>query len=277
MTPRTSPPDLSGRRGLNQIQGTRRIVAVMGTVFSIDLRDLHPGADAVDEVVAWWRWVDRTFSTYRLDSEISRLVDGSLRPSDCAPEVRHVLDLCAQASRASGGYFTDRPRGRLDPSGMVKGWSAEVASGVLLQAGSAHHCITAGGDVQCAGRPAAGEVWRIGVVDPSDPQRLLAVVAASETPRLAVATSGTAERGLHVIDPSTGSPAAELASLTVVASDLTLADWTATAAFAMGHDSRPWLEQTDGVEAYAVTPRGDYWCTSGFAQRGQILTAPLDC
>ena len=131
-------------------------------------------------MVAWWRWVDETFSTYRPDSQISRLAEGSLRLDACAPEVRHVLDLCEQAATASGGYFTDHPGGRLDPSGMVKGWSVEVASDMLLRAGSEHHCITAGGDVRCAGVPGAGDAWRVGVVDPFDPQRVLAVVAASQ-------------------------------------------------------------------------------------------------
>lgn len=259
-----SPPVQSAQPSPDQIEGTRRIVSVMGTVFTVDLRDLDPGAPAVDEVVAWWHWVDRTFSTYRPDSQISQLADGSLRPDGCAPEVRHVLSLCEQASRASDGYFTDRPGGRLDPSGMVKGWSVEVASDMLLQAGSMHHCITAGGDVQCTGVPEAGDVWRVGVVDPFDPQHLLAVLAAPTTSRLAVATSGTAERGPHIIDPHTGTPAAELASITVVATDLTRADWTATAAFAMGHDSRPWLEAIDGLEGYAVTADGDCWYTDGF-------------
>lgn len=249
----------------------------MGTVFTLDVRDLDPAAAAVDEVVAWWQWVDDTFSTYRPDSQITRLANGSLLLDECAPEVRHVLDLCQQAATASGGYFTDHPKGRLDPSGMVKGWGVEVASNLLLRAGSEHHCITAGGDVQCVGVPGPGDAWRIGIVDPSDRHRLLAVASPSSAQhaRLAVATSGTAERGPHIIDPVAGTFASELASITVVGTDLTLVDWAATAAFAMGHDSRPWLDGLDGVDAYAVTPDGEYWCTDGFEALAQILTDPL--
>lgn len=280
MIPTTSSPTSSlaaavvHQPRVDRIRGTRRIVEVMGTVFTIDVRDLDPAAAAIDEVVAWWRWVDQTFSTYRPDSEIARLADGSLLLDECAPEVRHVLGLCQQAAVASSGYFTDHPGGRLDPSGMVKGWSVEVASGMLLQAGAEHHCITAGGDVRCEGVPGTGDVWRVGVVDPFDPHHLLAVVA-SQTSRVAVATSGTAERGPHIIDPVTGTAAGELASITVVGTDLTVADWTATAAFARGHDSLPWLERIAGVEAYAVTAHGDYWCTDGFEKLGQILADPL--
>lgn len=249
----------------------------MGTVFTVDLRDLDPGAPAVDEVVAWWHWVDQTFSTYRPDSQISQLADGSLQVDECAPEVRHVLGLCEQAARVSRGYFTDHPGGRLDPSGMVKGWSVEVASDMLLQSGAEHYCIAAGGDIRCAGVPQAGDTWRIGVADPFDPHHLLAVVAASQTSGLAVATSGTAERGPHVINPVTGRAAGKLASITVVGTDLTIADWTATAALAMGRDSLAWLERIDSIEAYAVTAHGDSWCTDGFERFGQIVADPRRC
>ncbi len=274
MIPR--PKRLSQERqpSVDLVHGTRRIVSVMGTVFTMDLRDLDPTSAEVDAVVAWWHWVDATFSTYRPDSQVARLADGSLHLDGCAPEVSHVLGLCAQAALASGGYFTAHPGGRLDPSGMVKGWSVEVASDLLLQAGSQHHCITAGGDVRCAGVPEFGDVWRIGIVDPFDPHRLLTVVSPRQESRLAVATSGTAERGDHIIDPLTGTAAGELASVTVVATDLTVADWTATAAFAMGHDSWPWLERINGVEAYAVTDQGDHWCTHGFEKMGEIARSP---
>lgn len=261
---------------VDRVIGTRRIVQVMGTMFTIDVRDIEPLAPAVGDVGAWWRWVDRTFSTYRPDSEVSRLATGTLGLDDVAPEVRHVLDLCDGASSASGGYFTSRPGGRLDPSGMVKGWSVDVASDILRRAGSEDHCIVAGGDVLCQGAPNADEPWRIGVVDPFEPGRLLAALSPASTSRWAVATSGTAERGDHIVDPVHDRPAGDLASVTVVASTLTVADWMATAAFAMGHESRGWLEQHEGVEAYAVTAEGDHWCTDGFEAMGERLATPGD-
>ena len=53
------------------------------------------GADAAaDEVFAWLRWVDATFSTYRADSEISRLDRGELTLADAHPLVREVLGQC---------------------------------------------------------------------------------------------------------------------------------------------------------------------------------------
>ena len=79
----------------------------------------------------------------------------------------------------------------------------------------------------------------------------------------AVATSGTYERGEHVVDPHTGRPATELVSLTVVGRSLTFADGYATAAFAMGRKGAEWLAALDGYEAFAITSDGLTLATPG--------------
>ena len=80
----------------------------------------------------------------------------------------------------------------------------------------------------------------------------------------AVATSGVAERGPHILNPHTGRPATGLASLTVVGSTLAATDAYATAAFAMGPAARDWVESLDGYEAFAIATGGQVWQTSGF-------------
>ena len=80
----------------------------------------------------------------------------------------------------------------------------------------------------------------------------------------AVATSGVAERGMHIIDPHTGRPPAGLASITLVGARLAETDAFATAAFAMGPGARDWVESLDGYEAFAITAAGPTWQTSGF-------------
>lgn len=81
---------------------------------------------------------------------------------------------------------------------------------------------------------------------------------------LAIATSGTAERGPHIRDPHNGEPATSLASITLTGPRLTTTDAYATAAFAMGDAARTWVESLDGYEALAITPDGQAWHTSGF-------------
>src|SRR4051812_20905340 len=57
---------------------------IMGMPIGIDVRD--EGVD-VEATFAWLREMDATFSTYRDDSEISRLDRGEIALADCRPEV----------------------------------------------------------------------------------------------------------------------------------------------------------------------------------------------
>jgi len=278
-------PEVSGR--------VRHAEPVMGTMVSFDVPAAAVAGGSLDAAVRWLHWVDRVFSPYRPDSEVSLLAAARITVDDCAPEVAEVIGACAEIRLRSGGYFTDAPGGVFDPSGYVKGWAVERAAAILSQAGSVSHLVNGGGDVQCAGgRPRSGpgaatpsgtsgssgssgssgpsgpsgrtaEPWRVGIADPFHRGRLALVVEAADS---AVATSGTAERGAHIIDPHLGRPASGLASLTVVGPSLALADAYATAAFAMGPvGARDWTESLPDYEAYAITEAGDTWQTTGFA------------
>ncbi|WP_326581567.1 FAD:protein FMN transferase [Actinacidiphila glaucinigra] len=237
----------------------------MGTVFSFDVRDRATSAirDALDRAVRHLHSVDAIFSTYRPDSAVSRLARGEIGLADCPPEVHEVLALCARAADDSDGWFSITAGGALDPSGLVKGWATENASRMLHEAGAHHTCVNGGGDIRVRGQAAPGTPWRIGIADPLHPGAPAAVVTASGD--LAIATSGTAERGPHILDPHDGAPATDLASITVIGPDLTTTDAYATAAFAHGNGSHAWLELLDGYEALAILPDGRTWRTSGFS------------
>ena len=232
---------------------------VMGTVVSFDVPVSARENGSLAAAVRWLHWVDRVFSPYRRDSDVSLLANAEVTVDACAPEVTEVLAACALIRDLSGGYFTSAPSGRFDPSGYVKGWAVEQAAAILTAAGSAEHSVNGGGDVQCTG----GRLWRIGIADPLRPGRLALVVAGQD---FAVATSGVAERGAHIIDPYTGQPPAGLASVTVVGARLAETDAYATAAFAMGSAARDWVEGLAGYEAFAITAAGATWQTSGFGR-----------
>lgn len=234
----------------------RHVEPCMGTVFSLDIR--APGVEraAVDRVVAWLHRMDAMFSTYRDDSVISRLARGEVALADCPPEVGEVLHACADLKAETGGYFDDHASGRLDPSGYVKGWAIERASDLLVAAGSANHCVNGGGDVQCVGTPAPGRDWQVGIAHPLRPRALVATVAGRT---LAVATSGSAERGAHVIDPHTRRAPTGLASVTVVGRRVASVDALATAVYAMGEDGEAWAADR-GLRALFV--HADGRCTT---------------
>lgn len=236
--------------------GLRRVEDVMGMAVSLEIADPLPRARLdvlADGVFEWLHEVDRRFSTFKEESEVSRLGRGELRLEDCSPDVRFVLDQCAELWRRTDGYFDVYATGRLDPSGYVKGWAVQVASDRLLEAGAQRHWINAGGDIRARGGPVPGQPWRIGIRHPWEPMKVSWVLAGTD---LAVATSGTYERGLHVIDPLRGEPASALRSVTVVGNDLALADAYATAALAMGLPGLKWLARLADHESAVVTEEG---------------------
>ena len=248
----------------------RRVEHTMGTVFSFDVRGggRPRVAAALDAAVEWLRHVDAVFSTYRPESQISRLAAGTLALSACSPEVWEVHRLCDVARRRTGGWFDAEYAGGFDPTGLVKGWAVERAAAMLRSAGADAVCVNGGGDVQVHGGP-----WRIGVTDPLRPGTLATVVHADGD--VAVATSGPAERGAHILDPRTHEAAGpEFASVTVACAGLTDADVLATAACAMGAAAPSWLRGQRATEAFAIRPDGTTWCTPGFAAAARDADQP---
>ena len=234
---------------------------IMGMPIGIDVRDAN--RSGVQAAFDWLREIDAIFSTYRDDSDISRLDRGELTLADCHPEVDEVLTRCLALQRATRGFFSVRAAGRLDPSGFVKGWAVAGAAERLAGAGAESFCINAGGDVVTRGRAAADRLWHVGIRHPVDLERLAAVVAVEG---LAVATSGQYERGAHIFDPHTGQPPTGLLSVTVVGPDLATADAYATAAFAMGTDGPAWTTSLTDYEAMCITIEHRVVSTPGFAR-----------
>jgi thiamine biosynthesis lipoprotein len=225
----------------------RKVADVMGMPISLALRGLHVDDDRAE--VAWQnclavlREADRMFSTYRDDSMISRLQRKEIDLADCPAEVHEVLDLGERARVGSHGAFDVRRPGPdgstvLDPSGVVKGWAVDRASRALEVLPGTDFCLSAGGDMLCRTTRTGAPPWRIGIEDPHDPRRVVAVVPVRNG---AVATSGLAHRGAHIVDARTGTTPHDVASVTVVGPSLVRADIDATAAFALGADSIAWL------------------------------------
>jgi thiamine biosynthesis lipoprotein len=226
---------------------TRYVEHVMGMPISLALRGRHTDDAAAQgawgQTMAVLRAVDRVFSTYRIDSAVSRFGRGEIELADCPDEVAEVIALGLVAERDSGGAFAVRRpdatgAARLDPSGVVKGWAVERATRHLRALEDTDFCLSAGGDITCRTFDPSAPPWRIGIEDPHEPSRLVAVMPVHTG---AVATSGAAHRGAHIVDARTDRPPLGMASVTVVGGSLTAVDIDATAAYALGPDAARWL------------------------------------
>lgn len=238
---------------VNTSDGVARVVRaepLMGTVIAVDVREPGFPVQTLDAVFAWFRQVDATFSTFRSDSEICRLSRGELGLGDCSDDVQDVLKICERIHRQSSGCFSVWDGTQCDPSALVKGWSVERASQLLWGAGARNYFINGGGDIVASGEPAPGRAWRVGIQHPEQRDRLAATLAITD---MAVATSGTYERGAHIVDPRTGRPPSGLLSMTVIGPSLAYADAYSTSAFVMGLDGASWIAGIDGYEAIAIT------------------------
>lgn len=248
----------------------------MGTVVSIDIRAPFIAEAALDEAVAVLHDIDRRFSLYRPESELSRFGRGELREMDLSTDIQWVLGVCDALALSSGGAFDARRHradGLVDPSGFVKGWAVERAADRLEAAGARNFFIAAGGDVLTRGEPLPGTAWRVGARHPDEEDRLATVL---EIQRGAVATSGLYERGDHIVDPRTGTTPRDLVSLTVLGPDLGWADAYATAAFAMGVRGVAWVEEHPGFGAVGITASAELlWSATAAVRRAPDLAGAL--
>jgi thiamine biosynthesis lipoprotein len=227
---------------VTEVTTRNHVEQVMGTAVTFDLVTGDVPTPVVDQALesacALLHDVDDVFSVWQRDSPMSRLRRHEVEPADVPLEVGEVLLACETMRQMTGGWFDARRMpGGVDPTGYVKGWAAQRALFVLHEAGVPAALVNAGGDAVCFGWPQAHRPWRLGVRDPRSVGGLVGVVAlepVGDEP-VALATSGTYERGEHLIDPATGAPArSDVTSASVLGPDLGVADALATALAAGG-------------------------------------------
>jgi thiamine biosynthesis lipoprotein len=130
---------------------------------------------------------------------------------------------------------------KVDLGGIVQGFAADRAGEILRARGVRSAIINIAGEILALGRPPLGRPWRVGIKDP----RADGVIESVDLEDGALSTSGDYEkyfelngrRYAHIIDPRTGYPARDLASVTVFASSAAFADAMATAVAVMGPES----------------------------------------
>lgn len=240
----------------------RQVRQLMGMPITIDI----PGAanDKVfDKVFKRLEQIDKRFSTYKPDSEVSKFARGELTEADLSDKLKEVIKACREAEAMTEGYFSawaaclpDRQAGAFEPSGYVKGWAIAEAGKMIEKEGFKTYCISAGGDILA--RSDSDKIWNIGIQDPSDKSKMLNPSTGSGQANIlkikngAVCTSGNYERGAHIINPKTQKPADELLSVTITGPDIIKADILATAVFASGTLNPNFLKEYPDYKALVI-------------------------
>lgn len=144
-----------------------------------------------------------------------------------------VLDDAARTVRFAA------PGVGIDLGAIGKGIALDAAARVLRRRGIGRALLDFGGQVLAVGSPPGEPGWAVGISDPDDRRRGVAMVRASD---LSLSTSGNVVRPAdeppgqagHIIDPSRGELSTFDGSVTVAAPDATSADALSTALFVMG-------------------------------------------
>lgn len=233
----------------------RKSQIIMGTGVTVDIPD--GDARIFDEVFALFHQIDDRFSTYKVDSEVSRYGRGEITDELVSAELAEVLAACREAQASTGGKFSAWAAGDFDPSGYVKGWAIARAGEYIESRGYTTYCVSIGGDIL-----ARGKDWSIGIQDPRD---RMAIVANIRLKDGAVATSGDYARGAHIINPKNKKAATQLASVSVVGEDIIQADVLATAAFVAGDKALEFMaDRGPGYEVLVIDKGGRLESSPGF-------------
>ena len=235
----------------------------MGTVASIVTSQSLDGElrRAVEQAVGAF---DTRFSLYQPESELSRVNAGELSLAEASSDLRDMYALANDWMLATAGAFrAERPDGALDLNGVVKARAIATAVQLLRDSGIESGHVGIAGDGECWGSGPDDGVWRAGVVDPSDRQRILTTVELGSG-AWALATSGSAERGDHIWTRPGVTPPVQAS---VVAEDIVTADVLATAIVSGGVEFLSEATERWPIHAYVVLPSGERLATPGWSAR----------
>jgi len=238
--------------------------------------DKRNAMDAMDEAFKEMRRIEKVFSKFDKDSELSRL--NRLAGKEeviVSPGLFGIIERSINYSEISGGSFDitagskiqgrykdlllDRGSGsvhflsrnlKIDLGGIAKGYAVDRARDILSSYGIKNALVNIGGNMFALGSPPGRESWRIGIRDPKDKRNIIYKLNLKDR---AVSTSGDYERPFHIINPLTGNPAEDIGSVTIVAGSAEEADALSTAVFVMGiQQGLKFVKTLKDVEVYIV-------------------------
>jgi thiamine biosynthesis lipoprotein len=260
--------------------GTIRTEAVMGTLVTIHI--VPAGAEAaMERAFEWFHEIEARCTRFQEESELRQLSRHPGVPLPASAILFEVVRFAVLVAEETDGAFDPtvgdcgasyrdieldpdrrtitlhRPL-TLDLGAVAKGLAVDTAARELAPLGD--FAIDAGGDLYLGGSNPHGGPWSVGIRHPNGGEEIIHTLRVSNQ---AVCTSGAYERGLHILDARTGTPANAVASATVVAPGAMLADALATAAFILGPAAGIELLDRMNVDGLIITPDLARYTTRG--------------
>ncbi|HJV22030.1 MAG TPA: FAD:protein FMN transferase [Holophagaceae bacterium] len=171
-----------------------------------------------------------------------------LAAARAASGLAHLED-GAEGLRLTGGAW-------IEEGGFLKGHALDLLRRRLREGGAASGLLDFGGQLL-----AWGPARRVALADPRDRQRARLTLRLREA---SLSTSGTSERGRHILDPHTGQPCEAWGSVAVVRPTGLEADILSTALFVMGPERGFAWAEARGVAAAFLLNDGAVKLTTPF-------------
>lgn len=195
-------------------------------------------------------------------------------PAPSEAQIDEILDLKPSSLDISIDgmeLHSKNPAVQLDFGGIAKGYAVDLTIKQLRQMGIDNAIVNAGGDLRAIGSH-GNRPWRVAVRKPGGGSIGTIQVHGDES----IFTSGNyerfrqdvTERYPHILDPGTGWPAKDIASVTIITDEGLLADAAATALVVAGLKDWPQVARALDLDQVAVVDeKGTVYLTTEMEQR----------
>ena len=239
----------------------KKTETIMAMPVIVDINEPNIDESIFSEIFKYLRYIDDKFSTYKNNSEIEKINRGEISYKEYSNDMKTILKLSEKTKKETNGYFDIDHNGKLDPSGIVKGFAIYKASQILKKKGYKNFYIEIAGDIEISGLNDQNKKWRVGIENPFNRKEIVKVL---ELTNKGIATSGKYIRGEHIWNNTKDIVENNVISITVIADNVYNADRFATAAFAMGDKGILFVEKLKNAEGYMVMNNKKAIFTSGF-------------
>ena len=123
---------------------------IMGMPVIIEIIDLNATKEVFEEVFNYLISVDERFSPFKKTSEVTLYNEKKIIEKNLSTDLKKILKLCEETKKETDGFFDIIQDGKINPSGLVKGWAIYNASEILAQRGYKNFFVEIAGDIEAA-------------------------------------------------------------------------------------------------------------------------------